>query len=88
MVLGQDCGKGQAQTAPQSGDVGAEAAKAAALTHAGLTESQVSRLKCKQDHDDGRLEYEIEFRADGYEYEYTIDAASGSILDHERDWDD
>ena len=85
---GQTHTQTQAQTAPQSGDVGAEAAKAAALTHAGLTESQVSRLKCKQDHDDGRLEYEIEFRADGYEYEYTIDAASGSILDHERDWDD
>ncbi len=77
-----------ADSSAASGDVGAEAAKAAALGHAGLSESQVSRLKCKQDFDDGRLEYEVEFSADGYEYEYTIDAATGSILDHERDWDD
>ena len=77
-----------ADSGAASGDVGEAAAKAAALAHAGLSESQVSRLTCQRDDDDGRLEYEIEFRADGYEYEYTIDAASGSILDHERDWDD
>ena len=53
-----------------------------------MTDTQVSRLKCERDFDDGRLEYEIDFRADGYEYEYTIDAASGAILDHERDFDD
>ncbi len=71
-----------------TGDIGEEAAKAAALDHAGLTADQVSRLKCQRDMEHGRLEYEIEFRADGYEYEYTIDGATGAILDHERDWDD
>ena len=71
-----------------TGDIGEAAAKAAALTHAGLTEDQVSRLKCERDMDHGRLEYEIEFRADGYEYEYTVEGATGAILDHERDRDD
>ena len=72
----------------QSGDIGADAAKAAALRHAGLSESQVTRLKCERDRDDGRLVYEIEFKSNGWEYEYKIDAASGSVLEHERDWDD
>ncbi len=77
-----------ADSGAASGDVGEAAAKAAALAHAGLSESQVTRLTCQRDYDDGRLEYEIEFRAGGYEYEYTVDGATGSILDHERDWDD
>ncbi len=72
----------------QSGDVGADAARTAALAHAGLTESQVTRLKCERDYDDGRIEYEVSFKYNGYEYEYKLDAATGSILEHERDWDD
>ncbi len=74
--------------APANGDIGEDAALAAALDHAGLTETEVSRLKCKKDFDDGRVEYEVEFKSGGYEYEYTIDAATGAILDHERDFDD
>ncbi len=74
--------------APAVSDIGSDAAKAAALAHAGLAESQVSRLKAEADWDDGRLEYEVEFRADGMEYEYTIDGATGAILEHERDRDD
>ncbi len=77
-----------APTADPNGDIGQDAAVAAALDHAGLTEDQVSRLKCERDRDDGRIEYEIEFKCDGYDFEYTVDAASGAILDHERDWDD
>lgn len=74
-------------TAP-SGDIGAQAAKDAALAHAGLSESQVTRLKCEKDRDDGRTVYEVEFKSNGYEYEYKIDAATGAILEHERDRDD
>ena len=77
-----------AAPADTDGDIGKDAAVAIALKHAGLTQDQVSRLRAERDRDDGRIEYEVSFNADGYEYEYTIDAASGSILDHERDWDD
>ena len=42
-------------------------------------------MKVELDYDDGRAEYEVEFRCNGIEYEYTIDAASGTILDYE--WD-
>ncbi len=71
-----------------SGDIGADAAKQAALSHAGLTAGQVSGLRAEADWDDGRLEYEVEFRANGYEYDYTIDGSSGAILDHDIDRDD
>lgn len=66
-------------------DIGEEAAKNAALTHAGLTESQVTKLKVERDYDDGYLEYEVEFECGQTEYEYTIDGCTGAILDYE--WD-
>ena len=75
-------------SAPASGDIGSEKAKAAALAHAGLSEAQVSGMRVEPDQDDGRLEYEVQFRAGGMEYEYTIDGASGAILEHEQDRDD
>ena len=79
---------GGEKNAPASGDVGEDGAKAAALDHASLTEDQISRFKCERDVEHGRLEYEVEFCAGGYEYEYTIDGATGAVLDHERDIDD
>ena len=65
--------------------IGVEAAKQAALKHAGLSASQVSFKKAKLDYDDGKAEYELEFRHNFQEYEYTIDATSGTILNFERD---
>ena len=65
-----------------------EEAKAAALSHAGLQESQVWDMKAEMDYDDGRLEYEVEFKSGGMEYEYTIDGVTGNILSFERETDD
>ena len=59
-----------------------------ALEHAGLTEADVRAKRIETDRERHGIEYEIEFRADGYEYEYTIDAATGEILSFERDRDD
>ena len=44
--------------------------------------------KLELDYDDGRAEYEVEFRKGNTEYEYKIDAASGNILKSEQDNDD
>ena len=66
-------------------DIGAEGAKAAALAHAGVTEDQTAKLKVERDWDDGRLEYEVEFDVGRTEYEYTIDGATGAILEYEQD---
>lgn len=81
-------GGGTAQTGTggsSSPDIGREAALAAALSHAGVSQDQVYDLEVKREYDDGRLEYEIEFKTGGWEYEYTISAADGAILDYERD---
>ena len=43
--------------------------------------------KVELDRDDGRLEYELEFRSGRTEYEYTIDATTGAVLDAEVDRD-
>ena len=68
-----------------SGYISVERAKEIALQHAGLSSSGVNFDKAEFDHDDGRAEYEIEFHHNFREYEYTIDAASGTILEAERD---
>ena len=41
--------------------IGEAAAKAAALSDAGVSESEVTRLKCELDRDHGSYKYEIEF---------------------------
>lgn len=68
-------------------DIGIEAAKAAALVHAGVLESETSKLEVERDWDDGRLEYDVKFEVSRVEYEYTIDGATGAVLEYEQDWD-
>lgn len=70
-----------------STDIGAEKAKSIALNHAGVSASQTSEMKVEQDWDDGVLEYEVEFKAGGVEYEYTIHGGTGQILKYESDRD-
>ncbi len=60
-------------------------AAAAALTHAGLTADEVSRLRVELDRDDGRLQYEVQFDKGHLEYEYDIHAGTGKILSFEMD---
>ncbi len=73
----------QANTAPQTNTqtntaVTLEQAKSIALKDAGITQADFT--KAVQDYDDGRLIYEIDFRSDGKEFEYDIEAATGRIL--------
>lgn len=66
-------------------DIGAAAAKAAALNHCGA--SNVSDFECELDYEQGKAVYEISFRANGYEYDYEIDAATGAVLKCEKEQD-
>ena len=68
-----------------SGVIGEQSARAAALSDAGLSESDVTFGKVELDYDDGRWEYEIEFFTASGKYEYDIDAATGSILSKESE---
>lgn len=62
-------------------------AKAAALEHAGLSESEVTYVSVKLDYDDGRTVYDIEFYVDNTEYDYEVDAYTGDILSYDYDID-
>ena len=77
------------EASAQNTELLAEAeAKAIALEHAGIAEANARFHKVHLDTDDGRREYDIEFRVGNVEYEYEIDAQSGRILDHDKDYDD
>lgn len=65
-----------------------EEAVSIALEHAGFTADQVTGLRVEFDPDDGRREWDVEFYSGGYEYDYTIHAETGKILDVDKDRDD
>lgn len=45
-------------------------------------------IKCELDRDDGRLVYEGELREGRIEYDFEVDANTGSIIDWDVDYDD
>ena len=55
----------------------------AALSHAGLQTAQSIEYELDKQH--GNYYYEVEFEANGFEYEYTIDAISGKVLRFEKE---
>jgi uncharacterized membrane protein YkoI len=62
-----------------------EEAKQIAFDHAGVKAEDAHFDDQELDKEDGRKLYELEFYANGYEYEYDIDAETGEILKSERD---
>ena len=64
-----------------------EQAQEIALNHAGFAPDQVTNLHGNFDVDDGVPEYEVGFFQDGWEYDYTIHADTGDILEYDKDND-
>ena len=60
--------------------VDAQAAKLAAYSHAGIAEKDAQSVKSALRLDGLKLVYEIEFSADKFDYDYTVDAVSGDII--------
>ena len=60
-------------------------AKENALGHAGVSLEDAKFIRVTLEKDDGREEYEIEFTADGREYDYVIDPYTGEILEVEME---
>lgn len=84
-TFGGVSGGGQTGTGNQVQIIGVEAAKSAALNHAGV--AQATFTKAKLDYEDGVQVYEIEFvTGDGREYEYEVLAADGSVLSWNVDY--
>ena len=65
--------------------IGEAKAKETALSHAGLTASQVTFLEVKLDWENGRQVYEVEFYSGNKEYDYEIDASAGTVLSYDFD---
>ena len=67
-----------------SSDTGLAKARKTALAQVpGASESDI--VKAHKDYDDGRQEYEVEIRYNGYEYDYEIDAETGNIISSDVD---
>lgn len=83
---GSSSNKVIAPTAKNNADIGAEAAKNAALAHFGVKSEDVKFISVKKDYDDGIYVYEIEF-CKPYDVKYSCDviAASGAVKDVEKD---
>ena len=65
--------------------IGEAKAKSIALNHAGLKEADVTFIKSRQEWDDGKAVYDVEFYSGNIEYDYEIDAITGNIREHDRD---
>lgn len=70
---------------PLEGEITITEALDIALDKAGLTRDQVQVTTSKLEQDNNRRIYELEFFHDYVEYEVEIDAATGTILDWDRD---
>ena len=81
--------KSDAPTAKTEADayISAEAAKDAALEHAGYKEQDAIGIKVELEIDRNKPVYDVEFRAGGYEYDYKVDAQSGQVIMVERERD-
>ena len=71
-----------------SGRITEADAKQIALDHAGISESETDRLRVKLDYDDGVQEYEVTFYVGNREYDYDIDASTGTIRSFDSEIED
>ena len=67
--------------------IGREAALYSALKHAGVASDKATGISVKLDVDEDGVEYDVEFRANGKEYEYEINALTGQIKHFESEID-
>lgn len=80
-------GAGDAENAENSGKLSGDEAFEKALAHAGVDAQAVTEKEVDYDDgDDGKgPHWEIEFKANGQEHELDVDAASGTVVEHEAD---
>lgn len=64
-----------------------EDAKEAAAEHAGFSANELTFSKADIEYDNGIKVYEIEFFREGIDYEYKINASTGTIIEYETDYD-
>lgn len=77
-----------ATTAQPTSQIGEEEAKRIALEDAGVAEQDAMYLSVELDTDDGVTKYEVGFNVGQTEYDYDIDAVTGTILERSAEIDD
>ena len=65
--------------------IGMDKGVAVALADAGFKAEDVADLKAHYDSEDGVAVYEVDFTANGFEYDYSIKASDGTILESQRE---
>lgn len=65
--------------------ISAERAKEMALSHAGVSTANASFVRAELDTDDGVQVYDIAFTADGMEYDYEINAQTGTVISFSKE---
>lgn len=68
--------------------IGTKRALKYALKDAKLSVKECTDIEKELDRDDGKIHYDVSFKAHGYEYDYDIDVYSGKILSREIEVDD
>lgn len=63
-------------------------AKAKALAHAGLSESDIRAYEIELDRERSVIVYEIDFKSGRFEYSYEINAKNGNVVKSEKEFDD
>ncbi len=74
--------------ADTSNFIGDERAREIALEQAGISSEGVVFDRVELDFDNGKWEYEVEFRKDRIEYDAVIGAEDGNVISFETDRDD
>lgn len=62
-------------------------AKAIALEHAGVLTQDALFIQAQLEYDDNRQVYDLEFVAQGREFDYEVDAETGEVLGYDADAD-
>ena len=68
-------------------DIGKDKAKEIALNKVGIKESEAGFIRVEYDREDGLFVYEVEIIKDRVEYDVTIKADDGKILEYDVDYD-
>lgn len=71
-------------TSQTSNEITLDEAKELALQHANLKEENLTLIKAQEDHDDGKIIYDIEWHDTVYEYDFEI-SKTGEILHYDKD---
>lgn len=74
-----------AQMAGQTSGITVDEAKNMAMDHSGVKKEEVQFIQVNTDWDDGKQLYEVEFSANGKEYDYEISTQDGTIVSYSVD---